>query len=62
MKECVYVDKEEIRAIIADHFGVDLTDVKFGMGICANVFNAKEERHDDTSRISFPVSGMGQRC
>jgi len=52
MKECVYVDKEEIRAIIADHFGVDLTDVKFGMGICANVFNAKEERHDDTGRIS----------
>ena len=52
MKECVYVDKEEIRAIIADHFGVDLTDVKFGMGICANVFNVKEERHDDTSGIS----------
>ena len=37
MKECVYVDKEEIRAIIADHFGVDLTE---------------EERHDDTGRIS----------
>ena len=52
MKECVYVDKEEIRAIIADHFGVDLTDVKFGMGICANVFNAKEKRHDDTGRVS----------
>ena len=31
MKECVYVDKEEIRAIIADHFGVYLADVKVGM-------------------------------
>jgi hypothetical protein len=47
-----YQEVREILAIIADHFGVDLTDVKFGMGICANVFNAKEERHDDTGRVS----------
>ena len=54
--------KKEIRAIIADHFGVDLADVKFGMGICANVFNAKEKRHDDTGRVSQAVLRLGQRC
>lgn len=52
MKTCVYVDKEEIRAIIADHFNVDLNDVKFGVGMGANVFNIPEEKQDDTSRIS----------
>lgn len=52
MKTCVYVDKEEIRAIIADRFNVDLNDVKFGVGMGANVFNIPEEKQDDTSRIS----------
>lgn len=49
-EKCIYVDKEEIRAIIADHYGVDLNDVKFGVGMGANVFNLPEDQKEDKEK------------
>ena len=51
MKECVYVDKEEIRAIIAEHFHVDLNDVIMHNST-VTVSNISEDTDDDTDRIS----------
>lgn len=55
--QCECVDKEKIRSIIAGYYGVDLKDVKFGIGggLCANVFNVPEKEEsegnkDDTER------------
>ena len=47
--KCIYVGKEEIRSIIANYYGVDLTDVKFGVGMGANVFNLPEDQKEDTN-------------